>query len=729
MSNEIVILLVEPLVDDAHLIRSTLESKIHRLIWARDAAEAWQITLTESHISALIAGVSAATGSEILDLRDHLLIQVGFFPTVICSHEDMTPFYGRVGEYDQMFFKPVNRSVLLEWFDAAVTARHLARQGVAIEAAQDSGGPGPDRDGTMDDVSGGNAPQVESVSIPLPEDNLPVGTRLGDYKLLREIQHDQNFALFEAEQTSIGRRVALKILYRKHRKDLTWVQSFVEEASARASVNHPSISLVYECDQELGVNFYTLELVDAPNLADLARRGTPLDSPVLWRILRSVADALGYLRDQGKPHRLISAQSILLLKSGEIRIANPVRSRGEVLDVSEQKEQLMLLADAINPFLTAGLSDPRLIALVDRLGSERIDAVLSIEGLRRAVLPPEHANSPAPVESKKSPDSQRGKGLVTAVLIAVAIVGGMIVLANLPKRPVARDLSGLTKIPPGKFTYQKDKEIELPAFWMGDYEVTISEYAAFLDSLIAQPSLIARVKHPDQPAAKTTFLPDKWNESYEAALKGGKFLGGDIDVNCPVVGVDWWDAYAYATWAGCRLPTEEEWEKAGRGREGNRYPWGNDDNPAAFNSGVDHESTEAVAAGSIDGSRFWCPVDALPSDTSRYGIVGLTGNVSEWTGSWDVHPDSPDKKVPIKRGASFATTTGFELSARRAADSPAERNFLTGFRIASDVDNPQVMTATAPTGDAPQTAQPLTAPASTPGAVPVAADPVVVSPK
>jgi len=696
MSNEIVILLVEPVLGDADVIRSTLEPLSHRLIWARDAAEAWQMTLTENHISALIAGVTNATGSEILDLRDHLLIQVGFFPSVICSHEDMAPFYDRVGEFDQMFFKPVNRSVLLEWFDASVTARHLARQGTLAAGVQDSGNPDLNWEQSVDAASSGNAPQVESVSIPLPEENLPVGTRLGDYKLLREIQHDQNFALFEAEQTSIGRRVALKTLYRKHRKDLTWVQSFVEEASARASVNHPSISLVYECDQELGVNFYTLELVDAPNLADLARRGSPLDGAVLWRILRSVADALGYLRDQGKPHRLISAQSILLLKSGEVRIANPVRSRGEALSAEDQKLQLTLLADALNPFLTPGLSDPRLITLVDRLGIDRVDAIQSIEGLRRAVLPPEHANTPTPAESKKAPDPKRGNGLVTAVVIAAAVVGGMILLANLPKRPVARDLAGLTKVPPGKFIYQKDKDIELPAFWMGDYEVTISEYAAFLDALIAQPSLIARVKHPDQPATKTTFLPEKWNELLEAALKGGKFLGGDIDVNCPVVGVDWWDAYAYATWAGCRLPTEEEWEKAGRGREGNRFPWGNEVNLAAFNSGADHESTETVAAGSIDGSRFWSPVDGLPSDTSRYGIVGLTGNVSEWTGSWDAHPDSPDKKVPIKRGASFATTAGFELSARRAAESPSERNFLTGFRIASDGENPQALTAESP---------------------------------
>ena len=182
-------------------------------------------------------------------------------------------------------------------------------------------------------------PELETAQIQLPEDALPVGTRLGDYKLLREIQRDADFALYEAEQTSIGRRVALKTLYRKHRRDINWVQGFVNEASARASVNHPAISLVYECDQELGVNFYTLELVDAPSLSDLARRRSELEEAALWKILESVADALVYLRDQGMSHRLITAQSILMLRSGEPRIANPVRGRGAPLSVEEERRR------------------------------------------------------------------------------------------------------------------------------------------------------------------------------------------------------------------------------------------------------------------------------------------------------------------------------------------------------------------------------------------------------
>ncbi len=112
-------------------------------------------------------------------------------------------------------------------------------------------------------------------------------------------------------------------------------------------------------------------------------------------------------------------------------------------------------------------------------------------------------------------------------------------------------------------------------------------------------------------------------------------------------------------------------------------------------------------AGGIDGFSAWSPVDAILADESRYGIRGLAGNVSEWTGSWDADPDSPDKKVPITRGAAFNTREGFEVTTRRAAASADDRNFWTGFRIASDRQTFDAMTpdpAAAPPAEAPEAA-------------------------
>ena len=107
-------------------------------------------------------------------------------------------------------------------------------------------------------------------------------------------------------------------------------------------------------------------------------------------------------------------------------------------------------------------------------------------------------------------------------------------------------------IPAGNFTMGDDehsplREIYLAAFYIDKYEITVSRYAKFLKTT-------GGVKPPDH-----------WQE---ASLESA----GEL----PVVGVDWHDADAYCRWAGKRLPTEAEWEKAARGTDGRSYPWGND---------------------------------------------------------------------------------------------------------------------------------------------------------
>jgi formylglycine-generating enzyme required for sulfatase activity len=134
------------------------------------------------------------------------------------------------------------------------------------------------------------------------------------------------------------------------------------------------------------------------------------------------------------------------------------------------------------------------------------------------------------------------------------------------------------------------RKISLDSFFIDQYEVTNAQYQRFIE-------------------AKGHSAPPYWR---------GKQHPPD-QADHPVM-VGWTDAQAYCQWAGKRLPTEAEWEKAARGTDGRKYPWGNEFDPARANVG------EAQAQ--------WVNVGSYPSGKSPYGAHDMIGNVWEWTADW-----------------------------------------------------------------------------------------------
>lgn len=204
---------------------------------------------------------------------------------------------------------------------------------------------------------------------------------------------------------------------------------------------------------------------------------------------------------------------------------------------------------------------------------------------------------------------------------------------SLETSDTAIDVEEMVLIPAGEVQLGTDNKTDLTfgteadtrtvfvaAFYIDKYEVTNRQYAKFLSETGHRTPKFwedPRLNAPDQP----------------------------------VVGVNWEDAEAYAAWAGKRLPTAIEWEKAARGTDGRLYPWGHDYDPTRGNfddGGSMDGSTDGYAMASA-------PVGSFTSGISPYGLHDMAGNVWEWVSD---QSETTDEKTYAIRGGSWTNGAG-----------------------------------------------------------------------
>ena len=154
----------------------------------------------------------------------------------------------------------------------------------------------------------------------------------------------------------------------------------------------------------------------------------------------------------------------------------------------------------------------------------------------------------------------------------------------------------------------------------------------------------------------------------------------------PATVLEWEDAVAYTEWAGKRLPTEAEWEKAARGTDGRFWPWGNEWDATKL-SGND-------GTGLKDGYKETAPVAQFPQGASPYGALDMAGNLWEWVSDWyeaDYYRNNPSNVNPrgpetgdghVLKGGGWAENLDFTRCANRLGGNPG--SLLRGFRCAMD---------------------------------------------
>ena len=188
-------------------------------------------------------------------------------------------------------------------------------------------------------------------------------------------------------------------------------------------------------------------------------------------------------------------------------------------------------------------------------------------------------------------------------------------------------VAGATRLQIGPFqiddTDNPPRVVHLPAFAIDRTAVTNRRYRRFLE----EADGTVEFDHPEQD--RRSHLPAHWHDA--------RFNAPDL----PVVGIDWYDAWAFARWAGGSLPSEDQWEKTARGTDGRVFPWGDDWYPTRANYVETAFGRRVANLAELESllttvtrdkpSRPVMPADSLPAGASPYGALHMAGNVWELT--------------------------------------------------------------------------------------------------
>jgi serine/threonine-protein kinase len=262
------------------------------------------------------------------------------------------------------------------------------------------------------------------------------------------------------------------------------------------------------------------------------------------------------------------------------------------------------------------------------------------------------------------------------------------------------EIDGMTLVfvPDGDFEmgsdssgYANEKPVHtvlLDSYWIDQTEVTNSMFGAF----VAQTGYQTEA---EETGSSRGYDTDTGKSQPTQGADWEHPLGTDSGLSDlaehPVVHVSWNDARAYCEWAGRRLLTEAEWEKAARGTDGRTFPWGSDFDGTRLNSADVNLGAGRGNNSFDDGFQLTSPVGSYPQGASPYGALDMVGNVWEWVNDWadeayyqnspSANPGGPASgESRIVRGGSWHDPEDGNRAAYRGWAAPEDTDITLGFR-------------------------------------------------